>query len=68
MNNSIETVLNEMNLESLEAAYQYCLDNGIDSKALVLETQNIAFDTNMIVPSLELMSENEVAEVFIGLE
>lgn len=44
MNNSIESVLNEMNLETLEAAYQYCLDNGIDSKALVLDTQNIAFD------------------------
>jgi len=44
MKNSIESVLNEMNLETLEAAYQYCLDNGIDSKALVLDTQNIAFD------------------------
>ena len=44
MNNAIESVLNEMNLETLEAAYQYCLNNGIDSKALVLDTQNIAFD------------------------
>ncbi|PKF60790.1 GGGtGRT protein [Psychromonas sp. psych-6C06] len=44
MNNSIQSVLNEMNLDTLEAAYQYCLQNGIDSKALVNETQTIAFE------------------------
>ncbi len=44
MMNSVSTLLNEMNLPSLDAAYQYCLQQGVDSKALVKETQPIAFD------------------------
>lgn len=45
MINKINHLLNEINLTSLEQAYQYCLDRGIDPKKLVTETQNIAFDS-----------------------
>ncbi|MFT5808753.1 MAG: hypothetical protein ACI9LG_003072, partial [Moritella dasanensis] len=45
MTNQIAALLNEMNLSSIDEAYQYCLAKGIDSKALVMETQPIAFDS-----------------------
>jgi len=34
-----------MNLESLDQAYQYCLEHDVDPKALVMDTQPIAFDS-----------------------
>ena len=42
---SVRRVLNEMNLASFEQAHQYCLEHGIDAKALVLDTQPIAFES-----------------------
>lgn len=42
---SVRRVLNEMNLVSFEQAHQYCLEHGIDAKALVLDTQPIAFES-----------------------
>jgi hypothetical protein len=39
-----QTLLNEMGLETLEQAYQFCLKHSIDPKQLVIETQPIAFD------------------------
>ncbi|WP_425608785.1 GGGtGRT protein [Vibrio brasiliensis] len=39
-----QTLLNEMNFLSVEEAYNYCIDMGIDPKKLVLDTQPIAFD------------------------
>ncbi|MUK69376.1 GGGtGRT protein [Aliivibrio fischeri] len=44
MNTNIQTLLEEMNFLTLEQAYDYCLDEGIDPKKLVLDTQPIAFD------------------------
>ena len=44
-NPSVTRVLAEMNLESLDQAYQYCLEHDIDPKALVMDTQPIAFDS-----------------------
>ncbi len=40
----MNTLLNKLNFENIEAAYQYCLNKGIDPKKTVLETQPIAFD------------------------
>lgn len=42
---SVRRTLDEMQLSSLEAAYQYCMDRGIDPKALVMDTQPIAFES-----------------------
>ncbi|MEF1228047.1 GGGtGRT protein [Vibrio fortis] len=42
---SVTRVLAEMNLESLDQAYQYCLEHDVDPKALVMDTQPIAFDS-----------------------
>ncbi|MCG9660650.1 GGGtGRT protein [Vibrio mediterranei] len=39
-----QALLNEMNFLSIEEAYNYCLEMGIDPKQLVLDTQPIAFD------------------------
>ncbi|WP_112479229.1 GGGtGRT protein [Vibrio variabilis] len=39
-----QTLLNEMGLETLEQAYQFCLQHNVDPKQLVIETQPIAFD------------------------
>ncbi|MFA0442016.1 GGGtGRT protein [Vibrio sp. 10N.222.51.C12] len=44
MNTIKQTLLNEMNFTSIEEAYDYCLEMNIDPKALVLDTQPIAFD------------------------
>lgn len=44
-NPAITQLLNEMQLTSLQQAQQYCLEHGIDAKALVLETQPIAFES-----------------------
>lgn len=44
-NPSVTRVLAEMNLESLDQAYQYCLEHDVDPKALVMDTQPIAFDS-----------------------
>ena len=44
-NESVTRVLAEMNLESLDQAYQYCLEHDVDPKALVMDTQPIAFDS-----------------------
>lgn len=44
MNNNMQTILDEMNLSSLAQAHDYCVEQGIDPKALVLDTQPIAFD------------------------
>ncbi|MEH6451442.1 MAG: GGGtGRT protein [Psychromonas sp.] len=44
MNTNIQTLLKEMNLSSIEQAYDYCIEMGIDPKKLVIETQPIAFD------------------------
>ncbi|RJX74356.1 GGGtGRT protein [Vibrio sinensis] len=44
-NESVLSILNEMNLTSLEQAYQYCLERNINPKALVLDTQPIAFES-----------------------
>ncbi|EGU49315.1 hypothetical protein VII00023_09770 [Vibrio ichthyoenteri ATCC 700023] len=38
-------LLNEMQLASVQEAQQYCLSHGIDAKALVLDTQPIAFES-----------------------
>lgn len=42
---SVRRTLDEMQLSSLEAAYQCCMDRGIDPKALVMDTQPIAFES-----------------------
>ncbi len=42
---SVRRTLDEMQLSSLEEAYQYCMDRGIDPKALVMDTQPIAFES-----------------------
>ncbi|MCW8348612.1 GGGtGRT protein [Vibrio sp. ZSDZ65] len=39
-----QMLLSEMNLTSIEEAYQYCLERHIDPPKLVLDTQPIAFD------------------------
>lgn len=39
-----QSLLNEMGLDTLDQAYQLCLQHNIDPKQLVLETQPIAFD------------------------
>ncbi|WP_162047034.1 GGGtGRT protein [Vibrio taketomensis] len=46
MNNlAVTQLLNEMQLTSLAEAQQYCLSHGIDAKALVMDTQPIAFES-----------------------
>lgn len=42
---SVHRVLSEINLTSIEQAHQYCREHGIDAKALVLDTQPIAFES-----------------------
>ena len=42
---AITKLLNEMQLTSLQQAQHYCLEHGIDVKALVLDTQPIAFES-----------------------
>lgn len=42
---SVHRVLSEMNLASIEQAHQYCLERGIDAKAMVTDTQPIAFES-----------------------
>ena len=44
MNTNIQTLLEEMNLSTLDDAYNYCLEMNIDPKKLVIDTQPIAFD------------------------
>ncbi|GMQ48970.1 GGGtGRT protein [Vibrio sp. 10N] len=39
-----QSLLNEMGVDNLDQAYQFCLQHEIDPKHLVLETQPIAFD------------------------
>ena len=49
MNNQLPehvlNILNEMDLSSLEQAYQYCMARNIDPKTTVMETQPIAFES-----------------------
>jgi hypothetical protein len=45
MNTNIQTLLNELNVSTLDQAYDYCVEEGIDPKKLVMDTQPIAFDS-----------------------
>ncbi|MBW3697995.1 GGGtGRT protein [Vibrio sp. T187] len=42
---SVNHLLAEMHLENLEQAYRYCTQHDIDPKALVMDTQPIAFES-----------------------
>jgi hypothetical protein len=44
MNTQIQTLLTEMNLNSIEQANEFCLQHQIDAPKMVLDTQPIAFD------------------------
>lgn len=52
---SVRRTLDEMQLSSLEEAYQYCMDRGIDPKALVMDTQPIAFESAADAYTLALL-------------
>lgn len=45
MNTNIQTLLKEINVSTLDQAYDYCIEKGIDPKKLVIDTQPIAFDS-----------------------
>ncbi|CAH0533162.1 hypothetical protein VST7929_01024 [Vibrio stylophorae] len=45
MNHAISEQLAAIQLADINAAHQFCLDHGIDAKALVMETQPIAFES-----------------------
>ncbi|MGV2841078.1 GGGtGRT protein, partial [Vibrio cyclitrophicus] len=44
-NESVTRVLAEMNFDSLEQANQYCKAHNVDPKAMVMDTQPIAFES-----------------------
>lgn len=45
MNQPTQALLAEMNMNSLEEAFAYCKEFGIDTREQVMETQPIAFES-----------------------